>query len=242
MSASYSPVYAKVLWADRQTKRLNEELAPLVATFAEKPMVKPDPAMPGMFQILPDEDEPLPDLLLVDVGRIIGAVRSALDNLVAITVQAIDPSKLTRQTSFPISRRAEDPGDTAWMGARIAGLPKSCTAILQNLHPYATGNDLLQAMNELRVQDEHYQINVSMARRSAHIEFAPIMRNIVADPDAPKHFVVVGGQAQSYTGVTFRFGSGTIAAGWPIIPTLMNLIHLAHETTANFDAAMNPTI
>lgn len=88
------------------------------------------------------------------VGDVIHNLRSSLDVLVYQLVEDNEPAKLSKSTAFPIANSA--PEYKAKAGRATDGLHPDARAVLDELSPYAGGNDALYLLHQLDVEDKHH--------------------------------------------------------------------------------------
>lgn len=182
---------------------------------------------------------PLEDLLSVYIGRIIGAIRSSLDNLIVETVKRSDPAADEEDLSFPIHRKEQPAGSDAWMAKFIGSLAPAYRAILIDTKPYKGGNDTLQALRELRNQDEHRSLNIIPISRSAVFHTFSTRRHFpVPGPDGQSITVLHQTEAlpKFETAVSINFGEGTSAQGRDVVATIGAFIDEADRIINRFDS------
>lgn len=151
---------AKLEWARRQYDILAREIAEIIEQHNDKPGIHVN-LTTGETVVEGQKRAEIPDLTVVHIGRIIGALRSALDNLIVEATLMASPKADTRKVVFPISGNQEQPGTDKWMGEKVSGLSEKHRRIVVDLKPYNGGNPDLFTLHQLRNQDEHLQIVVT---------------------------------------------------------------------------------
>ena len=241
-SLTYRSSRAKLEWARTQLDIVGREVADIIEQQRKVSMFHVEPET-GHLRIDGQQRFELPDLLSAHIGRVIGAVRSALDNLVVETVEAADSSVKTRDITFPISGHPEKPGCEKWMAQKIGPLPSGFRRVLVELKPYKGGNERLMSLHELRNQDEHLSINIAFLNRAAKMKMSGhYMPMMIKGPDGKPRVAVASMRAptQFNTAVTVEFGEGTTAKGKEVVPLVGSFISLGSEIVAKFEAVQFP--
>lgn len=234
----YRSSRAKLAWARAQMDILALEIADIVEQHRDVPMFDMD-AQPGRILFIGPQSFELPDVLSAHAGRVIGAVRSALDNLVVQTVETADAEADTRFIVFPISGNPEKPGSDEWMTQKLGPLPATYRKALADFQPYRGGNDDLFALHELRKQDEHIAINMVALKRKGQMTMSRTTSvEIVKGPDGKerveRRVTDLGNQFETL--VSVEFGEGTTAEGREVVPTISAFIALGEAIVERFES------
>ena len=229
---------AKLQWSRIQIDTLARQISEIVKEQREISMFEWNAA--GLPIVAKGRELiPVNNLLSVDVGRIIGAVRSSLDNLIVETVKLSDPTADETKLSFPISKKTEIEGSDAWMAGRIGSLAPPYRKIVIDTRPYKGGNDTLCALQELRNQDEHRSLNIIPITRHAVIHGESIRQFIpVPGPDGRPMPVLYQRQGlQKFeTKVSINFGEGTSANGRDVVIAIREFVDEADRIIKMFDS------
>lgn len=162
---SFRSSRAKLEWARRQYDVLAREISEILEKHNDKPGIHVD-LTTGQTVVEGQKRANVPDILVVHIGRVVGALRSALDNLVVEATLMASPEANTRKVVFPISGNQEKPGTDKWMGEKVSGLSEEHRRIIVDLQPYKGGHPYLLTLHQLRNQDEHLQIVVTAVTSS----------------------------------------------------------------------------
>jgi hypothetical protein len=103
---------------------------------------------------------PVPILGLV-IGDIVHNLRTALDHLICLLVEA-NQAPVTTNTMFPFA-----PTEKHWKSARNSrakGAHEDVLDALDELKPYAGGNDVLYRLHQLDIADKHKLLIASVAQ------------------------------------------------------------------------------
>lgn len=94
----------------------------------------------------------------VQLGQILHALRSSLDNLAAAL--AIANNKSTSGVYFPIARSEDAYKSDRRIRDKVKKLPASAIPIIDGLKPYKGGNDLLWLLHDSNRDDKHPSLGV----------------------------------------------------------------------------------
>lgn len=189
------------------------------------------------------------------IGDIVHNLRSALDLLVCDMVRA-NGNIPNRNTTFPISRSAED--FEKGLPEKVCGVDKKVIRIIRDLKPYKGGNEPLWILHSLDITDKHRLIlsvgaaykNFIMSPRLTlpwredkivelpSIAFRPADRQYPLEDNAEVFCVKAAARAlDSNFQFTFEvaFGDEEVVQGEPVLSTLKELINCVEGVIDTFD-------
>lgn len=236
---SFRSSRAKLEWARRQYDVLAREISEILEKHNDKPGIHVD-LTTGQTVVEGQTRAEVPDLLVVQIGRIIGALRSSLDNLVVEATLMASPEANTRKVVFPISSNQEMPGTDKWMGEKVSGLSEEHRRIIVDLKPYKGGHPYLLVLHQLRNQDEHLQVVVT-AVTSANVfttktVHTPMIRK-GANGENELHIETTNYPAQHEVRTVVEFDEIVGILDRDVLKTIGNFLFTVGQIIAKFESA-----
>ncbi|MBP0614362.1 hypothetical protein [Jiella mangrovi] len=174
---------AKISWAEAQLEFVSREVDAFIEENVNRVTTEVDPNHPGMLSVVSYEST-IPNNLTVHIGRIVGCMKSALDNVAVEAALEVDPQANTRRIVFPFSGNQETNGCDKWFAGKVGPMKDVHRRIIVEARPYTGGNQALVALQELRNADEHLGIRLSITKRQFMVSFPSVsIRYSAPKPD-----------------------------------------------------------
>jgi hypothetical protein len=146
----------KIKWANKHIKDLERHIDAFDATDPYERVIQDDPQDAERYQGIFKIHKPIPSCIPLTTGDAIHNLRSALDHLVCA---AVGPDNITKETAFPIWRKASAPTVQQYKSlvlGKIKGAPQPFIDLMLGLQPYDGGlHDALWAIDYLDITDKH---------------------------------------------------------------------------------------
>jgi hypothetical protein len=152
MSDPFADAKSKLAWANKRFADLQREVRNFGQLYPYKEIVEPHPDKPGhqvrkirLIQALP------PDIAHI-TAEIVNSLRSTLDvagYAIALACGKSNP----KSTAFPFAGSVD--GMALTLGGRCKDIPPQIQSLFFGFQPYAGGDDLLWALNEICNTEKH---------------------------------------------------------------------------------------
>lgn len=228
---------AKLAWAEAQMQIVEREIAELLEENEQSIINQMRPNESGIAPLVFDRVD-VPDVLAVHIGRIVGSLKSALDNLAVEAVLEIDPKADTRCVVFPFSGNPERAGCDKWFAGKVGPMKDAHRGIIVDAQTYQGGNPILLAMKELRDADEHLAIRIgSTMKRVGTITMSSRLRTeIVTKADGSFEIRPVHTRDEPKRGAVIKIEfSEPLSAGRDVASRTREMISETAKIIAAFD-------
>lgn len=195
-----------------------------------------DPNEPGMVLVTYNEAA-IPDMLTVHIGRIVGCLKSALDNVAVEAALEVNPEANTSRIVFPFSGNKERDGCDKWFAGKVGPMKDAHRRIIVEARPYIGGNHALLALKELRDADEHLSIQLAIARRQSCVSLPSMTLEYSAPkPDGSIEVTSTYSGDQPEFETTMHVGfSEPLSQGKEVVAWLRDMIAATRDIICKFD-------
>ncbi len=216
--------FSKIEWAEAQFDTVQRDSDAFFKTQPYEP-VYDNNLYPGETAVKIKLTADIPNVLKVSVGAIIHSLRSSLD-LLAVALARRNSATRTNDVYFPISASASVFRDDGLK--KIKRLSAADVAEIENIKPYAGGNDLLFALHKLDTTDKHNQLvavggllqSIGIDDFEGAFRSIPGMENGRLDGTVPLLALKPNANGKIHLSSHIAFSDIGYAKDQPVLPTL----------------------